>query len=709
MKYFTKEKLFRYFLSLMVIVSFMFVVSMVGVCTRIAIKSKVTRIPLAGEWKIRIGDNMEYASPAYDDSTWDTHLLPANMIQYALRKGGSLKGIIWLRKTVRLDSDLPEEGLGLILGRMANADQTYLNGTNIGSMGIFPPCEFSMWYHTRYYEIPESLIRRGANNVLAVRLSYNIFCEVLGTLAITDMTDWKKSRAVTEFLLIQINYLFIAAGSTIFFIIFFFYIRKLTAFEYLFSCLQLISCLIILLEPCNYWNFYGDHLTRLKVLAVAWLSIALFHTLFLHRIYEWKRRKIEIALSVYAVASLFFIFSIKGEVGDLLPVIMFILFSMVIGVYNVVSYLAALAKRSPYALLYSLFGLSLTLGGIHDALIYISKISGYKLDLLGYTFQYMMFPYSAGIMFMGTILVFVSRFIGTADEIETMNVKLERMVLERTEELLSAMEETEATNEQLSLARDALQGEMDVAKRIQTMLLPKEPAIPDYVISAYMRTAVAVGGDYYDVISAGGKNWLIIGDVSGHGVPAGLIMMMVQTAVQTVIKNRPEIRPAELLSLVNDAIRKNMRQMEEFRYMTIIAFAVSEDGGWRFAGLHEEIMVYRAGAGSVELVPTSGVFLGLQDNIESIMGDEYLRLEPGDAMLLYTDGITEAWRWGSVRDHRDAERDQYGVARLSGVFQDLGACLPEEIKRGVIDSLHDYECDDDVTMVVVKRLAQVGQ
>ncbi|MCP4610030.1 MAG: response regulator, partial [Planctomycetes bacterium] len=115
-----------------------------------------------------------------------------------------------------------------------------------------------------------------------------------------------------------------------------------------------------------------------------------------------------------------------------------------------------------------------------------------------------------------------------------INRNLERKVRDRTEEINKQKEEISTQRDQIVKARDALWGEMELAKKIQTVLLPEEPKISGYKIAAHMEPADEVGGDYYDVINFEGKDWLVIGDVSGHGVPSGLVMMMVQTAIHTV-------------------------------------------------------------------------------------------------------------------------------------------------------------------------------
>ena len=78
-----------------------------------------------------------------------------------------------------------------------------------------------------------------------------------------------------------------------------------------------------------------------------------------------------------------------------------------------------------------------------------------------------------------------------------------------------------------------------------------------------------VGGDYYDIINSHEMDWIIIGDVSGHGVPAGLIMMMVQSAIRTQIMDNPTIKPSELIKVVNRSIQYNINNMDEDKFMTI--------------------------------------------------------------------------------------------------------------------------------------------
>ena len=140
-----------------------------------------------------------------------------------------------------------------------------------------------------------------------------------------------------------------------------------------------------------------------------------------------------------------------------------------------------------------------------------------------------------------------------------------------------------AMNDQLVETRDALWGEMQLAKKIQTVLIPSEPHIDGFEVSAFIKPTDDVGGDYYDVINAAGKDWLIVGDVAGHGVSAGLIMMMVHTAIRVAIEQNPGLAPDELLTVVNKIITYNIKQIKDSKYMTIVVFAVMSGGKLTFS------------------------------------------------------------------------------------------------------------------------------
>lgn len=273
--------------------------------------------------------------------------------------------------------------------------------------------------------------------------------------------------------------------------------------------------------------------------------------------------------------------------------------------------------------------------------------------------------------------------------IKDLTENLEAKVEERTKQLQEA-------NQKIKEAMSALWGEMELAKKIQTVLLPVRPELSGYDISASLEPADEVGGDYYDVISVDGYDWIIIGDVSGHGVPAGLVMMMAQTAIHTVLRENPEMPVSQLLSVVNLTISANIKRLGETKYMTMTVLAGVKNGVFSFAGLHQDILIYRAATGKIDAIETTGMWLGLETDISQMVPVDNLKLELGDCMVLYTDGVTEAM---------DENGDMFGHERLLKVIEENGDRLASEIHRCVLNDLEPYEKPDDVTVVVVKRMA----
>jgi sigma-B regulation protein RsbU (phosphoserine phosphatase) len=209
-----------------------------------------------------------------------------------------------------------------------------------------------------------------------------------------------------------------------------------------------------------------------------------------------------------------------------------------------------------------------------------------------------------------------------------------------------------------------------------------------------MRPTDDVGGDYYDVVRGEKHDWILIGDVSGHGVPAGLVMMMCHTAVRTLLHSEPEITPSRLLSAVNEVLTQNIRQLGENKYMTLSAFRRDRDGSVHFAGAHQDVFVYRAWNGSVETLETSGLWLGIRPGIDSSLRTREFTLGDDDVLVLFTDGITEATRDGALFDN----------AGVSRVIARAGGKSARQVLDDVFAELSGYEVNDDATLLVIRQL-----
>jgi serine phosphatase RsbU (regulator of sigma subunit) len=239
---------------------------------------------------------------------------------------------------------------------------------------------------------------------------------------------------------------------------------------------------------------------------------------------------------------------------------------------------------------------------------------------------------------------------------------------------------------------------MKLARKIQEALVPAAPTLAGCEVAANMKPADEVGGDYYDVIQTPGHEWILIGDVSGHGVPAGLIMMMCQTAVRTALQSDPDITPDRLLVLVNAVLTQNIRQLGEDKYMTITALRRDPNGTIAFAGAHQDMFVYRADGDEVEAIETAGLWLGLKPDATGGCQTQQLELGARDVLVLLTDGVTEAVRDGAMFDIHGVRR---AIASAKGK-------TARQVLDGLLQALEGYEIADDATLLVIRQIASAA-
>ncbi|MGL1892799.1 MAG: SpoIIE family protein phosphatase [Spirochaetaceae bacterium] len=280
----------------------------------------------------------------------------------------------------------------------------------------------------------------------------------------------------------------------------------------------------------------------------------------------------------------------------------------------------------------------------------------------------------------------------TNEALDDKNREFEAM----NEELSATVEELDSANRQLLVTKDALWSEMELAQKLQTVLLPKEPKIAGFEISAYMSTTDRVGGDYYDVINVDGKDWFLIGDVSGHGVTAGLIMMMVQTSIHVALSHNPHSLPGDLLTIINKTVHSNISKLGGNRYMTLTVFACLDDDKFSFAGAHLPVIIYRNETKSLEMLETPGAWIGLIDDVHGLNDNGEFNLYSGDIVLLYTDGISEAVT---------ASGTQYSQKALAELFMDNVDQDAKGICNVIKDFSHQLVVDDDVTIMVLKKVS----
>lgn len=257
--------------------------------------------------------------------------------------------------------------------------------------------------------------------------------------------------------------------------------------------------------------------------------------------------------------------------------------------------------------------------------------------------------------------------------------------------------------EKLTTATARTAAEMDAARRIQTQLLPHEPRLPGLELSCYMMPADEVGGDYYDIYQADGRSWILLGDVTGHGLSSGLVMLMAQSVMSSLLHAHPRIQPGELNLLANRILAENLVRMREERTMTIVSICLDGRDDVVLSGSHDNLFVHRGASGEVETIEIDQFpfQLGLVGDVPAeLVSEVRIRLAVGDTLYVITDGVTEAAASG------DYAKGTFDESRLI-TFIKKNATLPvAEIKQRLVDELATFThgiFHDDVTFIIARR------
>ena len=241
----------------------------------------------------------------------------------------------------------------------------------------------------------------------------------------------------------------------------------------------------------------------------------------------------------------------------------------------------------------------------------------------------------------------------------------------------------------------ALQNELDVARKMQQSILPTRfPRGADYQSFGGMAPALDVGGDFYDVMRLENDCiGLAIADVSGKGVPAALFMMSSRTLLKGAAIGSQQ--PGAVLREVNDLLCEDNDAM---MFVTLL-YAVYDPatGEVTYAnGGHNTPLILHADGTSTELPLTGGVALGVMDDMDFEQGS--ITLAPGDALVLYTDGVTEAM---------NGEHEELGMDRLQEILAATSSRSPEEINRSIFNGIRAFAGgapqSDDITCLTLFR------
>ena len=285
-------------------------------------------------------------------------------------------------------------------------------------------------------------------------------------------------------------------------------------------------------------------------------------------------------------------------------------------------------------------------------------------------------------------------------QLDQVNKNLEDIIDERTKELIEANQEINSLNQRLTVENYRMSSELAVTRKLQEMILPRTKelnSIKELDIVGFMEPADEVGGDYYDVLQRNGRIKIGIGDVTGHGLESGVIMIMVQTAIRTLLING-EGNSVKFLSTVNQTIYENLQRMNCDKSLSLILMDY-HDNKLYISGQHESVIVVRSN-GEIEIIDTDslGFPIGLTDEITEFIFELEIHLDLGDIVLLYTDGIPEA---------ENQSKQHYGLKRLIQLISEVHKKTVDQIREIVIKDVREFigshKVYDDITFMVMKR------
>lgn len=244
------------------------------------------------------------------------------------------------------------------------------------------------------------------------------------------------------------------------------------------------------------------------------------------------------------------------------------------------------------------------------------------------------------------------------------------------------------------LEKGYIEKQLQIAQQVQARLLPSTPPeVPGYDIAGLCIPTYEIGGDYFDHIELGnGRLGLVVADVSGEGIPAALIMTAFRALLRTYA--RSEMQPAQIMRRLNRFLPDFTGQVD---FVTAVyGILTLEDGRFTYTNCgHNPPLLFRAN-GSTELLQRSGPMLSIIDNAS--YDANQITLQPGDTLLLYTDGVVEII---------NRTMEEFGMERLANAVR-RHITLPSAALLTKIVAATQAFCEvenysDDFTLLVVKH------
>lgn len=643
------------------------------------------------EKKIILSSNWFYTLDESGNSSWQT-LPMENLINLPpLLETGI--GYIWLENKVYIPENLADEDLSVYLGRISMADETYFNGSLIGTGGYFPPKEWSSWNKVRLYNIPTGIIKKGDLNSLKIKIWLNgegsVVANPFPYIGLSDEAEhtYKRERFWngTIYALCAFALIVIAAYHILIYAkrpkdrenILFAFINIVTA---LYLCVFYIDDLPDLpFKGLNFLTFQKIFSYSLPFLLIYFVGsfVEVFLGIKELRIVKIVRRVLVLVpVAILLVAPNYPVLRNMWNVCQLLllPPLGFIGFVMI------KSFKKDKSEVRPLLLGFSPFILAVFFDLMHNVLNWYS---------LPYISMY-------GWMLVIIMLLFIlaSKFTAARNEAEDLNENLEKKVTDRTRELSEANAALESANKQAA-------EDMKLAVYVQQSFYPRvAPNTGDYDVAFTFNPKAGVSGDLFDFYKTGNRlSGAALFDVSGHGIAAGLVTMLAKSIISKEFVDNMNKPLANVMSIISNKIAEDKGDVEN--YLTGILLRFEDDHVYYVNGGHPA-MFFRNSAGKASMATISGKeasggLIGIKNLPVEYTGIKF-KMSPGDALIIYTDCLYES---------KDVNGVEFGTDRIKTAFEHATGHTAQEKLNQVLGEFKEYtegaEIKDDLTMIVIQK------
>jgi len=645
------------------------------------------------KWSYSPGDDALWAEPNYDDSKWE---LVNPWMDMSKPEAEKWNGIGWFRKVIKIDSTLLNKTFGAYI-HQDGASEIYLNGKKIFKFGkvgknkedeeFFDPSNTPFVFSFDSNTVYTIAVRYSNHSHLGWEYFYNKFFSHLGfSISIFDFNRHieselvlKQERTATDW---GING-FTLAFSLIFFLLYFFYLKQK---QNLYFALFIFG--IFLMSASTDLQFVGNPALKLVAIyrIVQFIALSLVFTFFLLFIYESVYKRIIklfwLFLTAFIVINVFAFFGTVGIFDNIMP------FAIVIAIMTIESirvFVIGIIRKVDNIWILSI-GAILFLVFVLGQIFIIPQLPESVLESIA----------SVTIVLTITILpIFMAIYLAKSYG-KTQSDLEEKIVT--VQELSDKQIEQERQNAELKLQAELERAqnerktkELDQARKLQLSMLPKDiPALPNYDIAVYMKTATEVGGDYYDFyISDSNTLTAVVGDATGHGLNAGMMVSVTKGLFQNLAP-RPDLK--NIISQLNTSLHSMKLQP---MYMSLTFLRITNHDLQLVGAGMPPLIYYESKTELVKEIESSGPPLGGFPDYSYEIAK--FTLEAGDVIVLMSDGFAE---------RTNKKKELLGWNKASELLFKISDLTADQIINEYVKVSDEWggnsEQDDDITFVVIK-------